>query len=400
MNPFIINLGLDRIKAILHNLGNPHLKLPPVIHIAGTNGKGSTLAFLKSMLNSANYKVHRYTSPHLIRFNERIELADQQISDEHLEQVLQQCRLACLPNIEPTFFELTTAAAFLAFSQVEADILLLETGLGGEFDATNVIDNIFLAIISPISFDHQEFLGNSLQQIASAKAGIIKANRPVLIAKQSEEARKVLITKAQSLNAKLTEITDFILPTELQKISPSLFGKHQLDNLKTAFIAMLIQNTFKVDYSHMLQGAQNTKWQARLQPITTGKIFNMLKPCKLFVDGSHNVAGAKTIVDFLSMQSGKKIAVFSMLANKDVKGFLQTIADSIDLLLILDKDFCDNKMSSNDIAKLAKDIGINFAIIIDFIEINSFIDQDCLIIICGSLYLAGNFLTNNTESHL
>ena len=161
-----IELGLDRILLLLSRLNNPHLNLPPVIHIAGTNGKGSVLAFLKEIFNQANYTVHRYTSPHLVRFNERIEIANNIISDEELNKLSKQCHLACqiTPAINPTFFEFTTAMAFLAFSQHKADVVLLETGLGGEFDATNVVPQVLLSIITTISFDHQEFLGNSLTE--------------------------------------------------------------------------------------------------------------------------------------------------------------------------------------------------------------------------------------------
>ena len=208
-----INLGLERIFELLKRLDNPHLKMPPTIHIAGTNGKGSTLAFLKNIFQEAGYKVHRYTSPHLVEFNERIEICGEKITDNFLNEVLEKCRQACeiSPKIDITFFEATTAVAFLAFSQIEADILLLETGMGGEFDATNVLPKVLCSIITTISVDHQEFLGNTIEKIAETKAGIIKQNCPIICADQSAQILDLIKSKASKLNAEFINSKKFLL---------------------------------------------------------------------------------------------------------------------------------------------------------------------------------------------
>jgi dihydrofolate synthase / folylpolyglutamate synthase len=189
-----IDLGLHRVYQLLERLGNPHLRLPPTIHLAGTNGKGSTLAFLQAIFEDSGLKVHCYISPHLVRFNERIILAGKEIEDDFLNEILLKCKNAAAiePKINVTFFEGITVAAFLAFSKVRADILLLETGMGGRLDATNVIENPLATIITPIDFDHTEFLGKTLAKIAFEKAGIIKPNCPVIVAKQKSSALKVI----------------------------------------------------------------------------------------------------------------------------------------------------------------------------------------------------------------
>src|ERR671922_1799873 len=198
LHPKIIDLELSRVERLLELVGNPERKLPPVVHVAGTNGKGSVIAYLRAMLEAAGTRVHVYTSPHLVRFHERIRLADQLIEEQALVDLIEECERA--NGGEPiTFFEITTVAAFLAFARTPADILLLETGLGGEFDATNVIDAPLASIITPISFDHMQFLGNSLAQIAQAKAGILKQGRPAIVAQQPPEASAVIEARAAAL---------------------------------------------------------------------------------------------------------------------------------------------------------------------------------------------------------
>ncbi len=395
-----IELGLERILTLLARLNNPHLNLPPVIHIAGTNGKGSVLAFLKAIFNQANYKVHRYTSPHLVKFNERIEIANQMISDIELNELSNQCHLACqiLPKITPTFFEFTTAMAFLAFSKHKADVVLLETGLGGEFDATNVLPQVLVAIITTISFDHQEFLGNSLAEIAKAKAGIIKNNCPVIIANQQQQAKEVLWQVGTAKQAKIIDASSYNLPNNLCKKNLNLIGVHQLDNLKLAYLAILNQDKFFIDFSEISLGAENAKWPARLQKITFGNIKNQLKNCQIYLDGAHNLDGAKIVADFLSMQDGKKIVVFNMLKNKDLLGFLKQIQNNLDILLIIDVAFHQNQCLAIEIFMQAKELNIPVEIIDNFSKISNFlVDTDNTILICGSLYLAGYFLSLNSH---
>jgi dihydrofolate synthase/folylpolyglutamate synthase len=397
-----IILGLDRILLLLSRLNNPHLNLPPVIHIAGTNGKGSVLAFLKSIFNQANYLVHRYTSPHLVKFNERIEIANKIISDEQLNQLTKKCYWACelQPKITPTFFEFTTAMAFLAFSQQKADIVLLETGLGGEFDATNVLSQVLLSIITTISFDHQEYLGNSIEQIAKAKAGIIKHNCPVVIATQNLQAKQVLWRIAQEKQARIIDANIEKLPNQLLNIKPSLLGKHQISNLKLAYLAVLNQNKFQINLNDMVQGAKKTQWSARMQKIECGAIKQSLKNCQLYLDGAHNLDGAKIIDEFLSTKKKyKRIAVFNILQNKNLPGFLQQIKDNLDLLLIIDVFFHPQQNNAKDIFTQAKQLNIATQIIDNFTEINNFLEsKNDTVVICGSLYLAGKFLALNSLS--
>ncbi len=246
-----IDLGLDRVFRALERLDNPHKKLPKVIHIAGTNGKGSTLAFLRSVFESSNYKVHAYSSPHLVEFNERIYLAGKNISDEFLNECLKECKEKCEkdPEISLTFFEGTTLAAFLAFSRVEADILILETGMGGRLDATNVLDEVLASIITPISIDHAEFLGDDIAKIAFEKAGILKENCLAICGKQELEALNVIKNRANQLNCKLLAYgEDFDNSKALEFDRPKyLKQKHQIENLSSVLAFIFAQNEFKFD---------------------------------------------------------------------------------------------------------------------------------------------------------
>ncbi|MBM3589989.1 MAG: bifunctional folylpolyglutamate synthase/dihydrofolate synthase [Alphaproteobacteria bacterium] len=403
-----INLGLDRINELLNRLGNPQLKLPKTIHIAGTNGKGSTLAFLKTIYEQAGYKVHRYTSPHLIEFNERIELSGTKISDDLLQSYLNRCQDACSssPEIDITFFEATTACAFLAFSENPADILLLETGMGGEFDATNVLPNVFQSIITPISFDHQQFLGDSLDEISKAKAGIIKKNCPIICANQELLALNVISKKAKELNSKLVLTKDFFPQTniDLDSIKISLFGSHQIENAKTAICSIKNQTDFKISDQNIKDGLENTKWKARLEKINSGNFIKKLsRNFQIYLDGSHNVQGATTINEFLeNFQKHQRIVIFQMLNDKNCEEFLRIISSKINLLLIPEIAKDPRFRKAKDILKIAKDLKIsaktieNFTEAFNEIEIN-FNNQKTVILICGSLYFASEFLIANQQ---
>ena len=335
-----INLGLERIFELLKRLDNPHLKMPPTIHIAGTNGKGSTLAFLKNIFQDAGYKIHRYTSPHLIEFNERIEICGEKIDDDFLNELLEKCREACeaSPKIDITFFEATTAVAFLAFSKVEADILLLETGMGGEFDATNVLPQVFYSIITTISIDHQEFLGATVEKIAEAKAGIIKKNCPIICNNQNEQVLDVIRSKAMQLNAKFVNSKVFFesLNFNLNNIKIPLNGSHQIENAKLAICCVKHQNLFKISDENIKNGIEKTRWKARLEKIDNGIFAQKLpKNFQLYLDGSHNIQGASTISEFLTnFPNHQKIVIFQMLKDKNCEEFLKIIGTNIDKLLI------------------------------------------------------------------
>lgn len=394
-----IDLDLSRIKKLLFRLGNPHLKLPQVIHLAGTNGKGSTLSFLRSILQESDLKVHCYTSPHLVNFNERIILSNQEISDEFLNEILQKCQKACEqdPKIDITYFEGITAAAFLAFSEVKADILLLETGMGGRFDATNVLDQVLCSIITPIALDHQEFLGNSIDKIAFEKAGIFKENCPVIIAKQEPEALEILKIEAKKKQCE-TIIYGQDFDNKLVKINNlPLAGNHQIENAATAIIAAkIVQNKLNITNLKIEEGLQKTKWPARLEKIANGKLFNLLpKNSNLYLDGGHNLQCAKTIKEFLKKITGKKIIIFSIMKDKDASAFLNEIKDEISQIFILNIANNDRSFAKEKLVEIANNLSIKAEGKNNFKEIFNEITSPTNIMICGSLYLAGEFLEEN-----
>jgi len=396
-----INLGLDRVLAVLDRLNNPHLKLPPTIHIAGTNGKGSTLAFLKSIFQEAGFKVHRYTSPHLIDFNERIELSGKKISDYFLNKVLHQCKEACIqkPEISLTFFEATTVAAFLAFNKVKADILLLETGLGGELDATNVLPEVLCSIITTISYDHQEFLGKTLNKIGQAKAGIIKKNSLVITTKQHKQVIEVIKAKARSLNAPL--IINNQTYFDSKKIKLSLLGSHQIENASLAICCIKNQKKFLINDQQILSGITKTQWPARLQKIDSGYFIKKIaKNSEIYVDGSHNIQGSQTIKEFLLSKKNKKIyIIFSMLKDKDCYNFLKNIAGLVEQIFIIKINNQSRAMDPKDIFDITKKLNVKSQLIDNFKQAFFHLknNDDSIILVCGSLYLAGEFLMlNNT----
>jgi len=396
-----INLGLDRVLAVLDRLNNPHLKLPPTIHIAGTNGKGSTLAFLKSIFQEAGFKVHRYTSPHLIDFNERIELSGKKISDYFLNKVLHQCKEACIqkPEISLTFFEATTVAAFLAFNKVKADILLLETGLGGELDATNVLPEVLCSIITTISYDHQEFLGKTLNKIGQAKAGIIKKNSLVITTKQHKQVIEVIKAKARSLNAPL--IINNQTYFDSKKIKLSLLGSHQIENASLAICCIKNQKKFLINDQQILSGIAKTQWPARLQKIDSGYFIKKIaKNSEIYVDGSHNIQGSQTIKEFLLSKKNKKIyIIFSMLKDKDCYNFLKNIAGLVEQIFIIKINNQSRAMDPKDIFDITKKLNVKSQLIDNFKQAFFHLknNDDSIILVCGSLYLAGEFLMlNNT----
>jgi len=376
-----IKFGLSRVYELLARLDNPHLKLPPTIHIAGTNGKGSTLAFLRAIFVEAGLRVHSYISPHLVEFNERINLAGADISDEFLNEILGECQEAAEkdPAIPVTFFEGTTVAAFLAFSRVKADILLLETGMGGRLDATNVLPEVLCSVITPISFDHEEFLGNSLEKIAAEKAGIVKKNCPVVIGKQSEEVWRVL--------GGLTPL----------RITESVYdlgmaGSHQQENAALAVAVVKAQKKFSVSEEQIKNGLKKAFWPARLQKIYLPDLPNNFE---LYLDGSHNLQGAETVVDFLKTQKNKRIfIIFSMLKDKDCEGFLRKISGVTDELITLTIPDESKSRKASEIDEVAQKIGIKSQAAESFSDAFKKIkyDKPALILICGSLYFAGKFL--------
>ncbi len=424
-----IELGLDRMLQALARLNNPHKKLPKTIHIAGTNGKGSTLAFLKSILIRNNYKVHSYTSPHLVEFNERIELSNKKIDDDYLSDCLKRCKEICEmePKIDLTFFEGTTLAAFLAFSETNADFLILETGLGGRLDATNVVEDILAAIITPISIDHAEFLGNNIKKIATEKAGIIKRDCKVILSKQDSEA-SIAIREANNFNNKILEfgknfnikeqedqlvfscnffdtnafLRNYISGEELKLKKPiNLSQPHQIENLATA-IATIINCNIKINLNDLNLGISEAYWPARLEKITFGLLYDKI-PSKfdfeLILDGGHNPAAGEQIAMFLDKNASKNIIIiFSMLADKDHFQYLSHIKSKFNQLIycpITNSEtlkFDEIKIAVSD-SNILESGSINDAINASKQYLSS--EKENLILICGSLYLVGEFLSLN-----
>ncbi len=405
-----IELGLSRVYQLLLRLGNPHLKLPPTIHIAGTNGKGSTLAFLRAIFEDAGLQVHCYISPHLVRFNERIILSGKEIDDDFLNRILQECKTAAElePKINITFFEGITVAAFVAFSKVQADVLLLETGMGGRLDATNVIENPIATIITPIAFDHTEFLGKTLAKIAFEKSGIIKPNCPVIISKQKPSALKVLQDVALKNNSQIhLPLTTY----NLSLTTPNFEGEHQITNAKTAIAAIFAQKTFKISTKNIEQGLQKAIWPARLQKISDGKFYQiLLKNFQLILDGSHNPAGARTVANWLKEQQkelpAKNYLVCAMLKDKDSASFLKHLAKQTEMLIGLKISDEEKSKPAKEIVKIAQSFNIKAKTALGFSEaieeitkyhLKNYSNESAKIIICGSLYLAGKFLEESQE---
>ncbi|MFT6332991.1 MAG: dihydrofolate synthase/folylpolyglutamate synthase [Lentimonas sp.] len=394
-----IEFGLGRVLQLLERLDNPHLKLPPTIHLAGTNGKGSTLAFLKAIFEDANFKVHSYTSPHLVRFNERIVLAGKEIEDDFLNEILSQCKKAAEipPKIAITFFEGITVAAFLAFSKIKADVLLLEVGMGGRLDATNVIENPLVTIITPIALDHTEFLGKTLAKIAFEKGGIIKPNCPVVISKQKPAALKSLKKIAANNICHLQDKNSHF------NGQLGLKGNHQKINATCAIATISAQNKFKISQKNIENGLKNVIWPARLQEIKTGKFKEILpKNFQLILDGSHNKAGARTIRDWLKTQNlGKNYLICAMLKEKDSLGFLKILAPQTEMLIGLKIKDENGSKTAQEICKIASNLEITTKNAEDFssaiseikkFHLQNFPNLPSRIIVCGSLYLAGWFL--------
>lgn len=333
-----IKYDLENINKILAQLGNPHLKLPPIIHIAGTNGKGSSAAMLKSIFETAGYKVHLYTSPHLIEFNERIVLAGEKISDSYLFEVCEKTRLASAEvGVDPTFFEGTTAAAFLAFASTKADILILETGLGGRLDATNIVPKPLITLITPISYDHMDILGATLPLIASEKAGIIKTGVPCVISCQVDEVYETLLVKCRELNSpsfcyeydfglQKTDNGFIYLSKNLQYefLAPALLGDHQLINAASVIALIgLINTQFNINNASITKGLQNTIWPARIQKIDPKKYRRLTKDnIQIWVDGAHNSGGAQVLASWMKDNlDSPTYMILGMTKNRNVKEF-------------------------------------------------------------------------------
>jgi len=404
LHPKIIDLSLKRMHKILEKLGNPEKKLPPVIHVAGTNGKGSTIAYLRSILEANNLSVHVYTSPHLVRFAERIRLNGKLIGEDYLENILEHCEK--INDGEPiTYFEITTAAAIKAFADNPADILILEVGLGGRLDATNVIDHPLSTVITPISHDHEQFLGNDLSGIAMEKASIAKNGVPLVSAAQDEAVSQKIAEIVKQKDGLLisgwrfTETENgFIYEDKLGKINlplPGLIGPHQISNASLAIATLRHQNEFDISETDYVKGIVNVKWPARMQNITASPYGKKLaKGSTLWLDGGHNPAASKVIAE--SFKGEKLVLICGMMENKDTAGYLATLAPQTEHLYGIHVEG-EASHSATDIVKHAWSQNIKAETAKNVEEAIEKIGTKtpATIVICGSLYLAGQVLADN-----
>lgn len=405
LHPKVIDFTLDRVWALLKALDNPERKLPPVIHIAGTNGKGSTQAMIRAGLEAAGKSVHAYTSPHLARFHERIRLAGDLITEAHLTEVLDECyRTNGGANI--TYFEITTCAALLAFARTPADFTLLEVGLGGRLDATNVIDKPALTIITPVSMDHEGFLGNTVAKIAGEKAGIIKRGVPCVVGPQTDEAMEVIEAQAARLGAPLLaygqhwhvfeERGRLVYQDETGLLDlnlPNLPGQHQVQNAGAALAALRHLNMPEASFDGAVQ---NAYWPARMQHLKGTSLNDLAPQADLWLDGGHNpAAGDALALHLRGLPKRPTYMICGMLNTKDVRGYMRPLTDVADHLTAVSIPGETNTLSAADTAKAAKDVGLNAdeadSVEAALLQIAS-VEPQARVLICGSLYLAGHVL--------
>ncbi len=405
LHPKIIDLSLDRMERILELLGHPERALPPVIHVAGTNGKGSVIAYLRAMLEAAGLRVHVYTSPHLVRFHERVRLNGELIGEVALTALLEECE--AVNGATPiTYFEVTTAAALLAFARTPADVLLLEVGLGGRLDATNVIEKPALSVITSISIDHTQFLGERIEQIAFEKAGIIKPGVPVISAPQRPEAAAVLRARAEELGAPFREVayTPSAAGFELDGESypnPVFLGAHQLENAALAVACAKALEDFELDGRAIRRGLAEAVWPGRMQRLPEGRLVEILpQGWELWVDGGHNAAAGEALARLLESWNDKPLAlVYGMLNTKSAQGFLKPLARRARELHAVRIPGEPASLSAMEAAAAARDSGFSAAEAGSVAAaLRALVAQGGpprRVLICGSLYLAGRVLAEN-----
>ncbi|WP_377510616.1 bifunctional folylpolyglutamate synthase/dihydrofolate synthase [Octadecabacter sp. R77987] len=408
LHPKVIDLTLDRVWRLLDALGNPQNDLPPVIHLAGTNGKGSTQAMIRAGLEQAGKRVHAYTSPHLARFHERIRLAGELISEDHLTAVLDEC-YAANGGGNITYFEITTAAALLAFARTAADYTLLEVGLGGRLDATNVIDAPALTVITPVDLDHQQFLGDTLPGIAGEKAGIIKRGVPCVVGPQHDDAMEVIEARAARLGAPLLahgqhwqvseERGRLVYQDETGLLDlplPALPGPHQITNAGAAIAAL---RQLGCNEAACEAAMTDVFWPARMQHLTQGRIADRFRPADLWLDGGHNPAAGVMLARTLAALPNRPThLVCGMLNTKDIRGYLLPLAKVAQSLTAISIPYEVNTLPADVTAKAARDAGLDTQVAASLDAALAAItakDPHARILICGSLYLAGYVLREN-----
>jgi dihydrofolate synthase / folylpolyglutamate synthase len=421
LHPKRIDLSLNRVQRLLTALDSPEKKLPPVIHVAGTNGKGSTIAFLRAILEAAGLRVHTYTSPHLVRFNERFRLGaadgSQLVSDEELATALEECEYANAGH-PITVFEITTAVGFTLFARHPADIVLLEVGLGGRLDATNMIDKPLASVITRISIDHVDFLGDTLDKIAVEKAGILKHSVPAIVAAQHRDALAVIERQAARLAAPLKLAGEDWTATEergrlvyqddlglLDLPSPKLYGRHQFDNAGLAIATLRTIGKLKIPSAAFDLGMIEAEWPARMQLLTQGNLLNLVPAgSELWVDGGHNPDGGRIIAaalaDIEERVPRPLVLIVAMLTTKDCEGFLRNFTGLVRHIIAIPVPGAEKGILAKTLADYAQRIGLPSTSQNDLIEalvavrkLN--LEPSPRILITGSLYLAGEVLREN-----
>jgi dihydrofolate synthase/folylpolyglutamate synthase len=410
LHPKLIDLSLERMKRLLSALGDPQDAMPNIFHVAGTNGKGSTVAFLRACLEAAGKRVNVFSKPHLVRFNERIRIAGTLIDDGSLIALLEECeRVNAGQSI--TYFEITTAAAFLAFARAPADATLIETGLGGRFDASNVFTKPIITAITPVSLDHQHFLGDTVSQIAFEKAGIFKSGVPAVLAPQTEEAERVLMARATETGSPLFRFgQDWrVWPGhaglhyesrrwKLDLPPPGLQGRHQYDNAGTA-LACLDRAGLVLGPGTLAEGVRQVEWRARLEHLTEGALVASLPAgWELWLDGGHNQAGGAALgLAAKEWRDHPLRLIFGMLESHDAVAFLQPLAPCVAGAVTLAVPGEPSTRSAEDAAAAARMVGIAAETATDLRTAlaRAATGPPGRVLICGSLYLAGHVLAEN-----
>lgn len=408
LHPKKIDLSLGRMERLLARLGHPERDLPPVVHIAGTNGKGSTVAYLRAMAEAAGLRVHAYTSPHLVRFHERIRLNGSLIEETALIALLEECERAN-GDSPITFFEVTTAAALLAFARTPADLLLLEVGLGGRLDATNVIARPHLSIITPVDLDHREFLGETIAAIAAEKAGILKPDVPAVIGPQPPEVLAVIAEQAELLDAPLilsgidfqfaaeTDGFRFARPGQgaLHLPRPALEGPHQIANAATATAAALLLD---LPAEAIAAGISGTQWPARLQRLRRGPLVQLMpEGAELWLDGGHNPHAARALAAALAAMAPRPLTlVTGLLSTKDAQGYFGAFRDLAPRVITVTIPGEAAARPAGEVAAAAIEAGLDAMAAPDIASaVAQATSGGGRVMICGSLYLAGRVLAEN-----
>ena len=411
--PVSIDLNLGRMSRLLKALGSPQRYMPPVIHVAGTNGKGSVIAFLRSILEEAGYRVHVYTSPHLIRYNERIRVNGRLILDDELSVILKTC-LRINRQRPITFFEITTAAAFLAFSQNAADLTLIETGLGGRLDATNLIEKPAVSVLTPISIDHEHYLGKGVKHIAKEKAGILKQGRPAVLAKQTPLASQVVERVASRKGSPLWRhgyewtvrhmnygsIFDSLSNRRLLPL-PGMKGMHQRDNAAVAVATLDLLGQFPVSDRAIWLGLSSAIWPARFQLLRPGPLTkSMGGDGRVWVDGGHNGAAGKALADIIRVNfgGGPVRLIMGMLRTKSPGDFIRPLLPYIEKIYTITLEE-EAGFTDVELAEHLKQIGAPAVLggsLARALQCAASVGSR-KVVVCGSLYLAGRVLSENNE---